>query len=156
MSHVSFDGPNKIIQCIVAPVGGYAIMEVPAHLYSEWKEWVQVDNNSKYLQAMYSVGGEPLPGGKYLGATFFLINDWKMRPYEATHTLTLEGNLFCDDGSSPFVPTVGTYNVQVIMTVSNLTTALETGVSGLTTEESDKLLAIPTNPLTVSKFLALK
>jgi hypothetical protein len=169
MSHCSFDGPNKIIQIIEPPVGGYLDIGIPADVYEEWKEWMMVADNSKYLQAMYSLGGEPLPGGLKLGSTFFLINDWKIRPYEETHTLRVTGNLFCDDGTSPFIPTTGYYNVQVIMSVSNLTTAVETGVSGLTSEESAQLAAIDVvstksdglsadlgSKLTKGQFLALK
>lgn len=169
MSHCSFDGPNKIIQIIEPPVGGYLDIGIPEHVYEEWKDWMMESDNSKYLQAMYSLGGEPLPGGLKLGSTFFLINGWKIRPYEYTHTLRVEGNLFCDDGTSPFVPTVGTYNVQVIMSVSNLTTAVETGVSGLTTEEStqlagiseintqtEKLSADISKKISIGQFLALK
>ena len=54
----------------------------------------------KWVAAMRSVGGDPLPGGDALGRTFFTINDWKIY---IDHGVNFVGNLFADDGTSPFV-----------------------------------------------------
>jgi len=89
-------------------------------LYSRWVDWFLTSDNSKFLPALRVVGGDPLPGSKKLGITYFLLNGWKIRPYEATHFFTLDGNLYCDDGSSPYVSTLGSYNVTIINSVSNL------------------------------------
>lgn len=121
MAKVEFYGSTGIIQVIQVPSStGYIDLDIKSEVYNEWKLWVATSDNSKYLQALYSVGGDPLPGDKALGSTFFLINGWKIRPYSADHTFRVNGNLYCDDGSSPFVPTVGSYNVMVISTVSSL------------------------------------
>lgn len=121
---ITFDGNNKLIIC------GNGVVEVSAiELYSLWKEWVSVGDNSKYLHAFTAIGGDPLYGSVTLGSTFFLENGWRIRPHEANHTLTLNGNLYVREGGSPFVPTIGTYNVLIIMTRSNLIDTVSSGGS---------------------------
>jgi hypothetical protein len=110
-----FDGPNKIITFDVSTT----FLDVQ-DLWSRYEDWLEIDDNSKYLLAMRSVGGDPLPGSKQLGITYFLLNGWKIKPYEETHILNVDGNLYSEDGSSPFTPVIGNYNVMVINTVSNL------------------------------------
>jgi hypothetical protein len=116
MSKVTFDGMNRLI--IVDP--GITDLDVKIDLYSDWKEWVKVGNNSQYSQAMRATGGDPLPGSKSLGSTFFLMNGWRIRPYEGSHTLNVNGNLYTEEGVSPYVSTLGVYNVMIISTVSSL------------------------------------
>jgi len=134
-----FDGPNKIIQATI----GTVLIEV-ADLYSRWKDWLATDDNAKYLPALSVVGGDPIPSG-YLGSTFFLENGWKIRPDAVSHTLTVSGNLFTRDGSAPVIAASGSYNVLVVMTVSNLIDTLAVG-SGMSVDEHNKLMAVPTAP----------
>lgn len=131
----SFDGSSKIISL---SLGTTSI--VTKELYSSWKEWTLTDNNSKFLEAISVLGGDPLPGGRYLGTTYFLENDWKIRPSEENHTLIVSGNLYSRDGSDPFISTVGNFNVRIMLTVSNLidtitTSGSSSGGSGNTTLE---------------------
>lgn len=86
-------------------------------LYSRWKEWVATSDNSKYLPAFSTVGGEPLGGSLYVARYFFLLNDWRIRPMESNHTLNIEGNISVLGGGDPVVPTLGTYKVLVQYTV---------------------------------------
>lgn len=117
----TFDGPNKLI--ILTP----ATIAIEAGLmYSRWKDWVATSDNSKYLPAMSVLGGDPLPGGLFVGSTFFLESGWKIRPFEGNHSLNISGNLFSRDGSSIVVKTLGNYNVLVTTMVSSLTTAIAT------------------------------
>jgi hypothetical protein len=117
MANVTFDGPNKLIILGL----GVTTVDVKADLYAGWKTWVLEDDHSKYLPALRSVGGDPLSEVKTLGSTFFLTNGWRIRPQEATHWLRVNGNLFTDpSGDSPFVATLGNYNVTIESTVSNL------------------------------------
>ena len=113
---VTFDGPNKLIICNY----GTSALDVKSDIYSTWKIWQLQSDNMKYLQAMNSVGGDPLPGSKALGSTYFLLNGWKIRPYEGNHTLTINGNLYCSDGSSPYVSTLAAWSVFIISAVSSL------------------------------------
>lgn len=111
----TFDGLNKLIILSTGTV------EVTVKdMYSSWKSWMTNGDNSKYLPAFSVLGGDDLPGGRFLGSTFFLENGWKIRPFEGNHTLTVTGNLYARDGSDPFVSTLGTYNVKVLLSVSNL------------------------------------
>lgn len=111
----TFDGPNKLI--ILS--NGTTTVDVK-DMYSRWKEWVATSDNSKYLIAFSALGGDPLPGARYLGTTYFVENGWKIRPYEGNHTLVVSGNMYARDGSDPFVNTVGTFNVRIMLSVSNL------------------------------------
>ena len=122
MANVTFYGTTQLI--VVNPgVTSIAMLDV----YSAWKLWVSQSDNAKYNQALFALGGDPLPGGKFLGTTYFLENGWKIRPYEGNHVLTINGNLQTRDGSDPMVSTLGTYNVRVMLTVSNLVDAVNTG-----------------------------
>lgn len=97
---VTFDGPNKII--IVND--DVTSIDVQRDIYSAWKEWVQYEENSKYLQAITAVGGEPTIENQKLDVTFFLINGWKIKPYSGNYTLNIIGNLFDVDGGEIKIP----------------------------------------------------
>jgi len=120
MSNIIFDGPNKLM--VVA--SGIQELDAEVDVYSDWKEWLIEDNNSKYLQALRTSGGDPTVPGQFVAPFYFLMNGWRMRPYEGDHQLVVNGNLFVDGGGNPFVPTVGAYNVLVTLNVSNLATAI--------------------------------
>jgi len=110
-----FDGANKIISLTT----GTTSVSV-RDLWSRYSDWVPVDDNSKYELAMRFVGGDALPGDKELGLTYFMTNNWKIRPYSGNHTLNIDGNLYSDDGSSPYTNVLGSYNVMLISSVSSL------------------------------------
>ena len=118
----TFDGPNKLI---ILTTGTTTVDS--KDMYSRWKDWVMVGTNAKYLPAFSVLGGDPLPGSRFLGTTYFLENGWKIRPYEGNHTLVLSGNLYSKDGSDPFVNTLGSYNVRVMLSTSNLVDTINTG-----------------------------
>lgn len=139
---VTFDGNNKLI-IIDTGVTSLTVLEI----YSDWKEWVQLSDNAKYEQAMTALGGDPLPGSKFLGTTVFLENNWKIRPYEGNHTLTISGNLYDRNGLSPFVSTLGNYNVLINLTVSNLidTVATGGGTGGITNTDIQNIASNTAN-----------
>jgi hypothetical protein len=117
---VTFDGAAKLIIC----EPGVTEIDVEADVYSAWKRWMTLSDNAKWPIAMRTVGGDPLSDTKDLGATFFLLNDWRIRPQEADHWLTVNGNLYTDpSGFSPFVSTLGAWTVTISMAVSNLSDA---------------------------------
>lgn len=118
---VTFDGANKIITEISA-AGDNSIDAI--EIYSEWKEWVRMSDNSKFLQAFSVLGGEPLSGSEALGTTFFLENGWRIRPAELDHKLVVAGNLFTREaGQSAFLDTLGAFTVNVETRTSSLVTA---------------------------------
>lgn len=127
MSKVTFDGDNSLMLVSM----GVTQLDTKLDIYNSWKEWAVQGNNAKYSQAISVIGGDPIGSGTYLGTTYFLENGWKVRPHEASHTLTIAGNLYCRDGTSPIVHTLGNYNVLVSMARSNLVDAIATsGGSG--------------------------
>ena len=114
---VIFDGPNKLIT--VGPET--SIIDVKIDLYSDWKEWAMAAENMKWAAAFRSVGGDALPGAQTLGATFFLINGWRI---VLDHGVDFNGNMYTEEGDTPFIPVVGQ---QVsTSTVSNLVDIVET------------------------------
>jgi len=138
---VTFDGVNKLIICD----DGTISLNVKA-MYSMWKEWMLVSDNSKYAQAFRVVGGDPTVGNNIITPYFFLLNGWKIRPQEANHTLSVDGILLTDDSSDAFVDTLGTYRIGInqILPIYTETVMVNTGGSGLSQEEHNRLYGVPT------------
>ena len=113
---VTFDGPNKLM--LVNE--GVTELDVEVDLYSDWKEWAQLYDHGKYLPAMRTVGGDPTTGGRALGATYFLMNGWRVRTWEGDHRLTVTGNLYTEEGDPPFIPVTGPHTTIIESNVSNL------------------------------------
>lgn len=105
----TFDGPNKTIICDfgVTYFSG-------AQVYSRWKDWAILSDNAKFLEAFRAEGRSPTGPSTFSTPYFFLTNGWKIRPHEADHTLTVDGNVLVDGGvGSPFIPTLGAFNVLI-------------------------------------------
>ena len=113
---VTFDGPNKLM--LVNE--GVTELDVEVDLYSDWKEWASLYDHGKYLPAMRTVGGDPTTGGRALGATYFLMNGWRVRTWEGDHRLTVTGNLYTEEGDPPFIPVTGPHTTIIESNVSNL------------------------------------
>jgi hypothetical protein len=123
----TFNGSLKLFICDI----GTTFIDV-AELYSAWKEWVQSGQGINYLPAFEAIGGQPLPGGLFAGQTYFLINNWKIKPQEANHSLTILGNLYTSDGSPTTVSVAG-YTIEI-----NLNTSSQAqGISGSTLTTDD-------------------
>lgn len=86
-----------------------------AQIWSAWVDWHET--NRQWPLAFQLVGGNALGGGLFIPPYFFLMNGWRVRPMEASHNLTITGNLFVDGGGVPVVGTLGTYQVNVNYTV---------------------------------------
>ena len=132
-----------------------------AEIFSRWEDWIAAGDNAKYLPAFRQVGGDDLGGGLSIPAYFFLQNGWRVRPMEAHHTLTLNGNLFTDDGTEPVVATIGSWRVltRLIVPVQAQTVNIGGGggSAGLTAAQAEQLLSlakvhglIPGSPLVVT------
>jgi len=150
-----FDGTTKLIICTES-VTGIDVKD----LYSRWKDWVRDEGGSKYLMTFSVVGGELVNAATYtyVATYIFLMNGWRIRPQEASHTLTVtSGILLTDTGEDPFISTIGNYNVQIKYSqpVQAQSVIIETGVSGLTASESTQLALIE-KALRKSQFIALK
>jgi hypothetical protein len=123
-----FDGINKIIK---EPSGsGNTSFDVKADLYSAWKRWA-LDNPS-FLPAFIVEGGTPIGNtGLFTGTSFILTNGWKLMAADHDHQVTLNGNLFSDDGV-----------VSVNNPVSNSTLVINSSVSaqGISTASVDNAI----------------
>ena len=128
----TFDGDNLTIIMNY----GTTVVDVQ-QLYSDWKEWQLLDDNTKYYVA------------------YFLRTDngWRIRPYEGDHELTLNGNLYASDINFPiFATTLGNFQVLVKQQLSSLTqTVTDSGIASAILDEPD---AIETG-LTVREALRL-
>lgn len=121
---VTFDGARKLI--LISPYV-YDIA-VKSELYSDWKEWFMVDDNSKYIPAFRTVGGDYIDETEQLGDSYFLINNWKIQPWNGNYTLRLDGNIYVDNTGvptdisnlDPFVATDVASNVKIQWQVSTL------------------------------------
>ena len=121
---VTFDGVNRLILIN----NGETSIDVKQDIYSDWKEWMEQADNAKYTEAISTVGGEPIGGGQFVGATFFLENGWRIRSWEGDHSLEIIGNLLTrESGQFPFVTTLGNYSVNYILARSQLVQAINVG-----------------------------
>lgn len=112
----TFDGDELTIT-LDAPTDGVLTISVGNDIYSEWKEWVLLSDNSKYPPAFRPDGGADLTPGIAQGSYFFLRNDfgWRIKPHESTHTVYVVENLVPEDSSLPIVvPTAGAFTVLVL------------------------------------------
>lgn len=108
---ITFDGPSKRI--ILS--SGTVSLGV-RDLWSRWADWQALSDNSKFLPAMTNVGGNDIDAGAgtKIPIYAFLLNGWRIRPQEASHTLNVsDGVLLVDGGGDPFVNTLGSYVVRV-------------------------------------------
>jgi hypothetical protein len=107
----SFDGTSKVITL----TAGTTTMSV-RDVWSRWVDWIALSDNSKYLPAFVTVGGDDIdPGaGTKIPIYAFLLNGWRIKPQEADHTLNVtDGILLVDGGGDPFNNTSGDYVVRI-------------------------------------------
>jgi hypothetical protein len=126
---VTFDGPNLLIRVNY----GETDINVDIDLYSDWKEWLRVRDNMKYVPAFSTIGGEPIGGSQFIGATYFLENGWRIKPWEGDHNLAIGGNIFTrEEGDTIYAPTVDRWQINASNKVSALVFKVETtsGTSG--------------------------
>jgi hypothetical protein len=156
---VTFDGPNRLI--IINP--GQPAISVKEDIYSSWKEWARLRDNSRFLPAIRTTGGDPINEIQFTGDTYFLINNWRIFISDATE---ISGVIYSDNFPTPFVTAE---NAKIVRnTVSNLVQSL--GFTGSVDIDAsavwDYLMTDANTPgsvgerlgklLTVAKYLGLK
>jgi len=107
----TFDGANKVIT-LTSGTTTFSVRD----LWSRWVDWVATSDNSKYLPAFTSVGGDDIDtvAGTKIPIYAFLQNGWKIKPQEADHTLSVtDGILLVSGGGDPFNDTTGAYTVRI-------------------------------------------
>ena len=107
----TFDGPTKVITLTTGTVS-VSVRDI----WSRWVDWFLTSDNSKYLPAFVNVGGNDIDisAGTKIPIYAFLMNGWKIKPQEASHTLTVaDGILLVNGGGDPFNNTTGAYVVRI-------------------------------------------
>lgn len=107
----SINGATKVIT-LTAGTTSVSVRD----LWSRWVDWFVTGDNSKYLPAMVNVGGDDidLSAGTKIPIYAFLMNGWKIKPQEASHTLNIvDGILLVNGGGDPFINTTGNYVVRI-------------------------------------------
>lgn len=144
---VTFDGPNKIIQVNY----GETILDAQRDIYSAWKRWVLtppsgsgIPYNSGYLQALRTVGGDPIGVGQAISPYFFLLNGWRLRSWNGDHFLTINGNIYVDEsdgGGSPIIPPTQPAQVAVAFVVSpqSITNTVTVTAGALTPQDKQDI-----------------
>lgn len=117
---LTFDSATRRIVLDSASTSAQAI-------YAAWADWVALSDNAKYLPAFRTLGGDDLGGGLSVPPYYFLLNGWRVRPMEASQTLTITGNLFVDGGGDAVVATLGVFNVLTKLVVPTLAMGIATG-----------------------------
>jgi len=101
---VTFFGIEKIIQINE----GVTNVDVKRDIYSSWKEWASLQDNVKFPIAISAIGGEPITSTTAVGATYFLENGWRIRPWSGNYILTIDGNVYTREagGAPTFAPEI--------------------------------------------------
>ena len=132
---ISFDGATRTISLSA----GTVTLDV-RDVYSRWKDWMLLSDNSKWPEAFESVGGNPIDqnAGTYIPAYIYLLNGWHIHPQMANHTLNVVGGILLRaGGGDPFEDVPGyTVRVNYQQPVQAITVA---SGSGLTPTEQTKL-----------------
>lgn len=121
---VTFDGPNRLI--FVHP--NVTTLDIKIDIYSDWKEWAQLDSNSRFHPAIRTIGGDPTTGDLLAGDLYFLINGWKL--VVDLNTTRISGVLFSDNFDTAYYD--ANLNPLFPATVSNLvqTVRINSGFDG--------------------------
>lgn len=122
---VVFDGITK--QIIIN--NDVTHLTVKHDIYSAWKKWSIIADNTKFLPAIRVIGGDPVGNGLYAGDIYFLMNNWQI---VVNKFVTITGTLYHDNGVSPFIVNPGG---GIVATVSNLVYTVDTGSGSLTLAE---------------------
>jgi hypothetical protein len=138
---LNIDTDAHTITLLAAPVSGLVDYDVVEDIYSEAKRlWLCSEPLSRLTFPFRSLGGDPLGGTLFLGKYVFIRNDlgWHIHPYDASHQLTIIGNLYQQDpnGRIIFEPQAAGKTINVIQERSSLTQLAQIAGSGLTVAEA--------------------
>lgn len=125
---ITFNGATRLIT-LEPGVTTYDVAEI----YSEWKDWVLLSDNAKYLEAFRVVGGDPIGGGAFASTNYFIQNQygWRIKPPEQNINILLNGNLYPEDVLNPWrQPTVGNYQTSINTNLSVNLVSVDTGGGG--------------------------
>jgi hypothetical protein len=156
MASISIN-PATLCIGLVCGVGENDVLFTAPAIYKAWKDWFVTDDNSKYLPAFDSAGGDPV-GASSLDNVYFLLteNGWKICPIttETDVRITIDGNLFPDlSGARMFDPSLAAGHTHIETVVSTSARQIETGTSGLTSGEAAQLNAVSAAVITLQALV---
>jgi len=131
----TFDITNKLIQLTDTD-------ELDMHdVYSRWKDEVISNPNMAGQEQAMRVIKEPLAGDTFIGPYYFIMNDWRIHPFDANHELIVSGTIVQDATSTltPFKTDDLVNLVQIVRTVSSEVIVVETSAA-LTETDMDTLV----------------
>ena len=115
-------------------------------IYSAWKNWCRDGDGLQYPPAFDTLGGDPISSTTTVGDYYFLRTDkgWKGLPPAKNNTvLYIQGNLYPRVPGDTVMQSLDDYTTTLVMVTSSLTQTVRVG-SGLSGEEHDKLMEVPT------------
>jgi hypothetical protein len=150
----SIDGATKVITLTAGTIT-FSVRD----LWSRWVDWSAVSDNSKYLPAFSSLGGDDIDvsAGTFIPIYCFVENGWKIKPQEASHTLNVtDGILLVNGGGDPFMDTTGSYIVRVNYSQPVQAISFVAAGAATLTNESIADEVMSRDVLTEDAFVALK
>jgi len=126
--HIAIDPVTRIIDLVTPPTGGFVSLAMRREIYSEAKEdWL----STPALRKVRFPLRDPITAlvrGVYVGPFVFVDNasGWRIRPYDADHELTINGDFIAADETSPlFIPRAGrTIIVNIVFSARTQTIAV--------------------------------
>lgn len=139
MALATFDGPNKLIQ-----IPSTGTFDAQRDLYSAWKAWAVQGSNIIYAPAFDTIGGDDVGSGQRVAPYYFVRNDlgWRIRAPEANGEIVISGNIFPRAPLTTYIIQASGFDALIRLEVSTRAVLLETGTSGLTSEEANRLTAL--------------
>jgi len=109
-----FDIPNKVIE--LTDTEPLDMLDV----YSRWKEEVISNIQMAGQDQAIRVVKEPLAGNTFIGPYYFMMNNWRIHPFDTNYELIVSGSVLQDATSTetPFKTDDLTSNVQIVRTVA--------------------------------------
>lgn len=130
----------------------------PMNAYKEMRALRRTDEELRKAGLfMAGLGKEPKGGGKFTERFVKLLDGTRFVPYDVTQILNVIGTVITDDGQEGVAcfdrnPLTVTTRVDINYIPPQVEVIeISTGSSGLTTEEHDKLLSVPTKEETAKE-----
>jgi len=137
MADAIFDGNN--LNIILPNIGSF---DVQKELYSAWKDWVQISDNSKFPPAFDTTGGDNVGGGQRIAPYFFCRNDlgWKIKMPQADGEIVVFGNLFPRSSNLTLFEQTSGFDAFLRLEVSTRAIVVEVGTSGVTEQDKQDII----------------
>lgn len=141
----TFDG-GALTMTMDAPTAGVLSQNVGVDWYKEWKLWVLAGNFRYPAMFDEGFGGNNAPDANTKAGAYYVLQNktgWRIKPFEATHTVNVLGNLLPQDATLPMMkPTTGGFTVFVNGIQPITTIAVNNVGSGLSTTQDTMLTRI--------------